>query len=93
MSFADETFDVVVSNLCLHNIPEPEGRSKACREIVRVLKAGGVALISDFTSTAIYEAAFKEAGCRTTKSGPYLDTFPPLRIVRAEKPASKAAAG
>jgi arsenite methyltransferase len=39
--FADQTFDYVLSNLCLHNIDEPEGRLAACREIVRVLKPGG----------------------------------------------------
>lgn len=38
MKFADGTFDVVVSNLVIHNIPSREGRDKACREIARVLK-------------------------------------------------------
>lgn len=41
MSFADASFDVVVSNLCLHNIPSAAGRAQACREIARVLKPGG----------------------------------------------------
>src|ERR1700743_3117455 len=47
MSFADETFDVVLSNLCLHNIYNRSGRAKACSEIARVLRPGGVAVISD----------------------------------------------
>src|SRR6266700_1188047 len=45
MNFANGSFDVVVSNLCLHNIPTRDGRDRACREIVRVLKPGGKAVI------------------------------------------------
>src|SRR5438045_1973558 len=41
-SFPDASFDVVLSNLCLHNIPERDGRAAACREIVRVLAPGGL---------------------------------------------------
>jgi arsenite methyltransferase len=86
MSFPAESFDVVLSNLCLHNIPDAEGRAKACREIVRVLKPGGVALVSDFRKTREYEEVFREAALVVTRSAPLvLDTFPPLRIVRAEK--------
>jgi SAM-dependent methyltransferase len=47
MKFPDASFDVVVSNLCIHNIPAKEGRGKACREIVQVLKTGGKLVISD----------------------------------------------
>ncbi|MEP6901485.1 MAG: class I SAM-dependent methyltransferase [Actinomycetota bacterium] len=86
MSFADASFDVVLSNLCLHNIPAEEDRKKACREIVRILKPDGIALISDFQSTKLYEEAFKESGLKTVRSAPYFfDTFPPLRIVKAQK--------
>src|SRR5271170_6127486 len=58
MKFPDASFDVVVSNLCIHNIPTREGRDKACREIVRVLKPGGKAIISDFIKTGDYVKAF-----------------------------------
>ena len=86
LGFPDSTFDVVVSNLALHNIPDASGREKACREIARVLRPGGRALISDFRHTADYAAAFRAAGLRAQVRGPYLfDTFPPLRIVTAEK--------
>ena len=51
MKFADGTFDVVLSNQVIHNIPTREGWDKACREIARVLKPGGVAIISDFVKT------------------------------------------
>lgn len=86
MSFADASFDLVVSNLALHNIADAPGRAQACREIARVLRPGGRALISDFRHTADYASAFRAAGLRADVRGPYLlDTFPPLRIVTAEK--------
>jgi arsenite methyltransferase len=87
MSFADGSFDVVLSNLCIHNIPTKEGRDQACREIVRVLKPGGKAVISDFIHTGDYVKAFRSAGADTTRSGmDFLFTFPPLRIVEVQKP-------
>ena len=88
MPFPDASFDVVLSNLCLHNIPDAGGRADACHEIVRVLKPGGVALVSDFIRTADYARSFAAAGLVVTHTGPHvLDVFPPLRVVRAEKPA------
>jgi arsenite methyltransferase len=87
MKFPDASFDVVMSNLCIHNIPTREGRDKACHEIVRVLKPGGKAIISDFIKTGDYVKAFKAAGTVTSRTGLYfLRTFPPLRIVEVRKP-------
>jgi SAM-dependent methyltransferase len=86
MSFPDATFDVVLSNLAIHNIPDAGGRAKACAEIARVLKPGGTALISDFMKTAEYMSAFRTAGLTVSRTPPYFfDTFPPLRIVAARK--------
>jgi arsenite methyltransferase len=86
MNFADGSFDVVLSNLCIHNIPTKDGRDQACSEIVRVLKPGGKAVISDFIHTGDYVKAFKAAGAETTLSGmDFLSTFPPLRIVEVQK--------
>jgi arsenite methyltransferase len=48
MSFPDARFDLILSNLCLHNIYEKPVRMKACQEIARVLKPGGTAIISDY---------------------------------------------
>ncbi len=86
MKFPDDSFDVVLSNLCLHNIPTREGRDRACREIVRVLKPGGRAIISDFKKTANYLAAFRAAGATGSRGGfDFLHTFPPLRTVEISK--------
>ncbi|HVT04656.1 MAG TPA: class I SAM-dependent methyltransferase [Thermoanaerobaculia bacterium] len=88
MDFLDSSFDVVLSNLCIHNIPKAADRDKACREIVRVTKRGGSAVISDFRNTGAYARVFRDGGMNVTRSGPYLfDTFPPLRIITARKPA------
>ena len=86
MPFPDASFDVVLSNLCLHNIPDAGGRADACHEIARVLRKGGVALVSDFVRTGDYVRSFEAAGLTVTRTGPHvLDVFPPLRIVRAKK--------
>jgi arsenite methyltransferase len=89
MPFPDASFDVVLSNVCLHNIPDAGGRADACHEIARVLKKGGVALVSDFVRTGDYARSFEAAGLAVTRTGPHvLDVFPPMRVVRAFKPAA-----
>ena len=85
MEFPDASFDVVVSNLCIHNIPKRVGRDAACREIIRVLKPGGVAIISDYIKTAQYAEVFRQQGADVTLTGRSLGTYPPLRIVEARK--------
>ncbi len=85
LSFADASFDVVLSNLCIHNIPDAEGRAQACREIARVLKPGGIALISDFINTGTYQKTFASCGLKVSRTGFNFLTYPWLRVVRAEK--------
>jgi arsenite methyltransferase len=86
MKFADKSFNIIFSNLCLHNIYEREGRRKACLEISRVLTDGGSAIISDFKHIREYRNVFKEAGLDTKiYPGSYLTTFPPLSILKATK--------
>jgi SAM-dependent methyltransferase len=88
MSFPDASFDVVLSNLCIHNIYDREGREKACLEIARVLKCGGVAVISDFRHVREYGKVFAAAGFLVDFHSPnWLTTYPPLRIVVARKVA------
>jgi arsenite methyltransferase len=87
MRFADASFDVIVSNLCLHNIYDRPTREKALHEIVRVLKPGGLALISDYKLTGEYVAEFIDMGLSVERRwGNVAATFPPLRIVIARKP-------
>ena len=86
LSFPDASFDVVLSNLCIHNIPDADGRVQACREIARVLKPGGTALISDFINTGTYQKIFENCGLKVSRTGLNPLTFPWLRVVRVEKP-------
>ena len=86
LSFPDASFDVVLSNLCIHNIPDAEGRAQACQEIARVLKPGGTALISDFIKTGFYQKIFAASGLKVRRTGMNLLSFPPLRVIKAEKP-------
>lgn len=79
MSFGDGSFDVVLSNLCLHNISSQEGRGQACREIARVLKRDGIALISDFKHIDEYVRAFEASGCKID-SPARINSVPPLRL-------------
>lgn len=89
MSFADGAFDVVVSNLCLHNIYKAPARHNACREIARVLRPGGVAIVSDYKLTREYERLFNQAGMDVERQpANWLTTFPPLAIVVARKRGS-----
>ena len=86
MSFADESFDVVLSNLCLHNIEDRVMRLKAVREIARVLKPDGCVILSDFKNTGEYARELRKAGLHTRRRWPnFLTTFPPLTIVVARK--------
>jgi ubiquinone/menaquinone biosynthesis C-methylase UbiE len=63
MPFPDGTFDVVVSNVAIHNLYQPAEREQAIAEIARVLKAGGQALINDIRHGDEYAAAFAKHGC------------------------------
>lgn len=85
MSFPDDCFDVVLSNLCLHNIYNVPGRAQACREIARVLKPGGLTVISDFRHTREYRDTLSKLGLEIHSLPLSLDTFPPLRIITARK--------
>jgi ubiquinone/menaquinone biosynthesis C-methylase UbiE len=48
LAFPDSSFDVVVSSLMMHHVPQ-ELRLQAAREMRRVLRPGGVLLLSDFS--------------------------------------------
>ena len=55
-------------------------------EIARVLKPGGVAVISDFIHTRKYAAIFQKCGLRVERGWrSFSDTFPPLSIITARK--------
>lgn len=82
MSFTNDFFDIILTNLCLHNIYDKAGRHTACLEIARVLKAGGTAIISDFRHVKEYKENFDILGFDTKLLAPnFFTTFPPLQIL------------
>lgn len=62
LPFPAESFDVVVSNLAVHNIRASDGRGQALREAVRVLRAGGRLRIVD-DAVGEYVAVLRDSGC------------------------------
>ncbi len=88
MPFADNSFDVIVSNLCLHNIYYRHIRSEALDRIVRVLKPGGLLLLSDYKRTREYATHLRAAGLEVQNMwGSFVTTFPPLNVIIARKPS------
>jgi ubiquinone/menaquinone biosynthesis C-methylase UbiE len=74
LSFEDNSFDVILSLLCIHNIEPKVEQEKACLEIARVLKPNGTAIIGDYIPTTGYAKVFANAGLRVKSSKPYFTT-------------------
>lgn len=62
LPFEDNSFDVVVSSLAIHNIRGRAGREKAIDEAVRVLRPGGRLMIADVRGTGLYQARLAKIG-------------------------------
>jgi arsenite methyltransferase len=96
LPFAAGSFDVVMSNVAIHNIKGREGREKAIDEAVRVLRPGGRILIADLLATKVYVARLatrgmteierRNLGWRMWWGGPWM----PTHLVTAVKPQSEA---
>jgi ubiquinone/menaquinone biosynthesis C-methylase UbiE len=84
LPFEDGCFDVVVSNVAIHNVKGGAGRDRAIGEAVRVLRPGGRLLIADLRATGRYCRRLSELGMvdvvrrglgwRMWWSGPWLVT-------------------
>lgn len=62
LPFADNSFDLVISNLVLHNLPSAAARRDAIDEAVRVLRPGGRIVLGDLMHTKHYRARLLELG-------------------------------
>ena len=93
LPFPDGSFDLVVSSLAIHNVPDRAGRDRAIEEIFRAVKPGGRILVADFQNTADYESRLRAVGAADVKrtrlgwrfwyGGPFAATT----LVEARKPA------
>ena len=92
LPFGADDFDLVVSNVAIHNVKGRAGRERAIEEAVRVLRPGGRLMIADIWATGLYrthlvklgmiDVARRGLGWRMWWSGPWL----PTRLVTATKP-------
>ncbi len=92
LPFADDSFDVVLSSIAVHNIKGRAGRDRAIAEAVRGAAPGGRLMIADIFATGQYrdrlaevgmiDIALRGLGWRFWWSGPWLST----RLVTATKP-------
>ncbi|MBC7806731.1 MAG: class I SAM-dependent methyltransferase [Akkermansiaceae bacterium] len=87
MPFPDGSFDAVVSLLCLHNIEPESDRETACREIARVLKPGGIALLADYVPTEGYATILARCGLTIVQTrAHFADAYALMWITEARKP-------
>jgi ubiquinone/menaquinone biosynthesis C-methylase UbiE len=92
LPFPADTFDLVVSNIAIHNIKGQVGRATAIDEAVRVLRPGGRLVVADLSFTRAYEGRLAQLGMasigrrslgwRMWWGGPWRATY----LVTATKP-------
>ncbi len=86
LAFEDNSFDVIVSSLAIHNISGRGGRDKAISEAIRVLRPGGRLLILDVRSTGQYQAELARLGMNDVARSRLGWWSWPARLVTATKP-------
>ncbi|MEO8025701.1 MAG: class I SAM-dependent methyltransferase [Bryobacteraceae bacterium] len=86
LSYADASFDVVLSTLVIHNIRGSEGRELAISEIWRVLKPGGTIAIADIANIGTYTRLLKQHGAQLELSDRTFLLGIPSRWILARKP-------
>ena len=86
LPFEDNSFDVVLSSLAIHNISGRAGREKAISEAVRVVRPGGRLLIVDVRATRQYQAQLALLGMNDVAHRGLGWRCWPTRVVTATKP-------
>lgn len=84
--FPDNSFDVILSSLVLHNLGTEEKRFQAIDEIMRVLRPGGIMIIQDFRYIKDYAVYCKGQGAtNVVLSRLQFQLFPPARLMMVTK--------
>ncbi len=84
--FADDKFDIIISNLAIHNISDEKGRIIALKELLRTLKPGGRFVISDIFATKQYVQFFAtQENVEFTVSKPSYLSCPPVTVIAGTK--------
>lgn len=97
LPFPDDSVDVIVSSLAVHNIPGRPARAKAISEATRVLRPGGRLVVADLAETTSHVRQLRELGWNARRRnlgwrmwwGPGMSTH----LVTATKPAAGGTAG
>ena len=86
LPFPDNSYDAVISMTTLHNIPTPEGREQALKEIIRVLKPEGQLRIFDIFKYKEYLRVLEMLAVKNIQTSPtvYLWCLPG-QIISGEK--------
>jgi arsenite methyltransferase len=92
LPFDNESVDVIVSSLAIHNIPSDSGRRQAISEAARVLRPGGRLAIADLWATRQHAQQLRTLGWDNVRrrnlgwrmwwGGPWL----PTHLLTASKP-------
>jgi SAM-dependent methyltransferase len=87
LPYDNNTFDVVITSWVLHMMLEPDDRTRALREIMRVLKPGGRAVIVDTDFTKEYATYLESKHWEhITRSRPNYLFLTPTYTLTAVKP-------
>jgi ubiquinone/menaquinone biosynthesis C-methylase UbiE len=89
LPFEDDSFDLVLSSLAVHNISGRAGREKAISEAVRVLRPGGRLMIVDLRATRQHQTQLAKIGMNDVARRWLGWRFGMARLVTATKPEGR----
>lgn len=86
MPFPDESFDIIVSSLAIHNLKNSAEREKALMEIARVAKKDCKIAILDLANINDYADVLSREGFHIEKiTKNQFQIFPPVKVLYATK--------